>query len=104
MKTIECKKMLKKVIVIDPLDNVATAITKLEAGSVITVRIGQSEKKVEVIQLIPFGHKVALRRIEKDGNVIKYGEAIGKAMQVIEEGEHVHIHNVESLRARGDIT
>lgn len=45
----ECED-LNKAVVTDPLDNVATAITKLDAGSVITVRIGQSERKVEVRQ------------------------------------------------------
>jgi len=95
---------LSKVVVIDPRDNVATAITKLNAGSIVTVRIGQSEKKVEVRQPIPFGHKLAIKRIEKGEHVIKYGEVIGRTTQAIEEGEHVHIHNVESMRGRGDIT
>ena len=32
----------------------------------------------------------------------KYGEEIGMASADIREGEHVHIHNLESMRARGD--
>ena len=49
---------------------------------------------------IPFGHKVALRRIAKDEPVIKYGEVIGKATADIGEGEWVHVHNLVSLRGR----
>ena len=36
-------------------------------------------------------------------NVLKYGEVIGKASRAISPGDWVHIHNVESARARGDI-
>ena len=40
------------------------------------------------------GHKVALRDIAKDENVIKYGFPIGHATQDIAEGEWVHSHNL----------
>ena len=33
---------------------------------------------------------------------MKYGEEIGMASSDIQKGEHVHIHNLESMRARGD--
>jgi altronate dehydratase small subunit len=36
--------------------------------------------------------------------VIKYAEVIGVASRPISVGEHVHVHNVESVRARGDKT
>ena len=89
-------------IVIDPKDNVATALLNLDEGGVIKIKIGQCEKKIELRQPIPFGHKFALRTIKKGEHVIKYGDVIGKATQTIKEGEHVHIHNVESLRGRRD--
>lgn len=54
-------------------------------------------------QPIPFGHKLALGKIEKRKAVIKYGEEIGRAIEDIDAGQHVHIHNVESLRGRGDL-
>jgi altronate dehydratase small subunit len=55
-----------------------------------------------VLQEIHFGHKFALRDIQQDELVIKYGEAIGQATTKIRKGEHVHIHNVEGLKGRGD--
>jgi altronate dehydratase small subunit len=41
--------------------------------------------------------------IEKGEAIVKYGEVIGRATQQIILGKHVHIHNVESLRGRGDV-
>lgn len=93
---------MNKAIIVDSLDNVATSITNLEAGSTVTFKFG-SKKKVELKQSIPFGHKFALKKIEKGEKIIKYGELIGRATKFIDEGEHVHIHNVESMRGRGDI-
>jgi altronate dehydratase small subunit len=54
------------------------------------------------LQPIPFGHKIALVDIEADQPVIKYGEVIGLATEKIARGQHVHVHNVEGLKGRGD--
>ena len=34
--------------------------------------------------------------------ITKYGEEIGQATANIKAGEYVHVHNLESIRARGD--
>ena len=52
---------------------------------------------------IPFGHKLALIDIPQGANIVKYGEVMGRATQVIPAGTHAHIHNIESLRGRGDL-
>jgi len=44
---------------------------------------------------IPAGHKVALKRINAEGPVRKYGQIIGFASTTIEPGDHVHTHNLE---------
>jgi altronate dehydratase small subunit len=46
---------------------------------------------------------VALRPIEAGELVLKYGQTIGRAGARIEPGEHVHVHNVEGTRGRGDL-
>jgi len=51
---------------------------------------------------VKYGHKIALIPIKKGSKIIKYGEVIGGATQDIPVGMHVHVENVESLRARGD--
>jgi altronate dehydratase small subunit len=49
---------------------------------------------------IPAGHKVAIHDIRAGSTVCKYGEPIGRATTAIRRGAHVHVHNLESLRAR----
>lgn len=97
------KTDLRAVIVIHPDDNVAIALKDLEEG--ISIQVETKVEQIEITPLvpIPFGHKIALKAIQKGANVIKYGEVIGRATQNIEAGEHVHIHNVESNRGRGDL-
>ena len=92
----------KRAIVMNEKDNTATAVEALEAGSAVVVSIGGKEMSVAVRHKIPFGHKFALREIEPGDPVIKYGETIGYATKPIAGGEHVHVHNLESGRGRGD--
>ena len=42
------------------------------------------------------------RAIAQGEPILKYGKVIGQATQPIRVGQHVHIHNVEALRARDD--
>jgi len=46
---------------------------------------------------IPQGHKVALKDIEPEEQIIKYGFPAGKATRHIKKGQHVHTHNVKTL-------
>ena len=89
-------------LVLDARDNVATAVRPLESGVSAEVMAGDVSLKVLLRRDIPFGHKFALRDIGRGEDVIKYGEVIGRATEPIGEGEHVHLHNVEGLRGRGD--
>jgi len=83
-------------------DNVATALRPLEGGERVTVSAGGREITVTLYRPVPFGHKFALEDIPAGELVIKYGETIGRATALIRRGEHVHLHNVEGLRGRGD--
>lgn len=89
-------------IKIHPRDNVATAISDIEEKSEVTVLSseGKTVQRMVAKNSIPLAHKIAITKIEKDECVIKYGEVIGKALQFIEEGAHVHVHNVDSRRVR----
>ncbi|MFO8059388.1 MAG: UxaA family hydrolase, partial [Bacillota bacterium] len=82
-------------------DNVATATEDIRSADVLA--IPGCEDTLEVLQDIPFGHKVALSGIRCGQAVIKYGQVIGSASRDIAAGEHVHVHNVQSRRGRGDI-
>lgn len=94
---------IQKAIIMNEKDNVATVLTDVDKNDVVQVRTGEKSVEVRVQGKIQFGHKFAMKKISKGENVIKYGEAIGQATQDIGEGQHVHVHNVESLRARGDL-
>ncbi len=85
-------------IAISDQDNVATALEALEQGRVLEI----AGQRITVGAAIPRGHKIALRSIRAGEAVIKYGSPIGTATAEIAPGMHVHTHNVESTRGRGD--
>ena len=91
-------------IVIKESDNVATALATIEAEHTAVVGVAEKSIEISVRQKIPFGHKLAVRDIAAGEDIIKYGEVIGRATQPIRAGEHAHVHNIESLRGRGDLT
>jgi len=69
-------------------DNVAVAPMSIPANKKITSNLISKD-------LIPFGHKISLSKINKNDFVYKYGQIIGVASKDIAEGEHVHLHNLE---------
>ena len=56
-----------------------------------------------MLDAIPFGHKLAIRVPATGDNAMKYGEVIDRASRTIEPDRCVHMHDVESVRARGDL-
>jgi altronate dehydratase small subunit len=92
----------KLAVVAHANDNVATAVKDLKEGQEVMVDVDGKEVKVKLLNDVLFGHKFALKDISKGENIIKYSEVIGKATQLIKMGEHVHVHNIESVRGRGD--
>lgn len=83
---------------IHPQDNVVTVLHDIESGSSIDIGDGALSEPVVVREEIPFGHKVAIRTIASGEHVIKYGASIGVAVADILPGEHVHLHNLRSVR------
>ena len=91
-----------KAIVMKSSDNVCTVVENIEPGSVIAVQDNGQDIGITVADRIPFGHKFAIRSIQRGDPIIKYGEVIGIATREIAPGQHVHVHNLESRRGRGD--
>lgn len=85
---------------IQPRDNVATCVLAQRAGETAVYADGEAVT-VRLLDDIPFGHKFAIRPIAAGEEIIKYGYPIGRAVRDIQPGEHVHIHNVGSLRCNG---
>lgn len=86
-------------------DNVATIFSNdAKAGTQVSVR--DKKGNVQTVALendIPYGHKLAVLPVSAGTPILKYGEEIGVASQDIAPGEHVHIHNLDSQRGRGDL-
>lgn len=79
-------------------DNVLIAIRPLSPG--IEVEIAP-DRRLVVLDSIPFGHKLAVTAIPTGEAVVKYDETIGVASADIRAGAHVHVHNVVSSRLPG---
>ena len=94
--------MQKQAVVINKSDNVATAVANLAAGSTVSFFIGQDVQQIVLSEDIPLGHKFAIQDIANNQEVIKYGEVIGSSLTAINKGHHVHVHNIQSNRGRGD--
>ena len=90
-------------VMLTETDNVATALRELTQGEEARVGVGERTFLVAVRQGIAFGHKLAVADIRLGDPIRKYGEVIGRATQDIAIGAHAHVHNVESLRGRGDL-
>lgn len=80
-------------IIIDPQDNVATALVDLKAG----IRVESGPEEFVLRKDIAFGHKFALVGIPKGEFIVKYGAQVGRAKAPIDAGDHVHVHNVEDI-------
>lgn len=88
-----------RALAIDAADNVATVLSDVESGQAVMAEGPCGSLDLAAAEFIPAFHKVALSPIELGGDVVKYGEFIGKATRRIAAGEHVHVHNCASSDA-----
>ena len=96
--------MKKEVYVIHPDDNTGTVISsEVSKGKTVQYEVNGQKQSVQILKDIPYGHKIAVRNIRKGEAVLKYGLSIGSAVEDIKQGDHVHVHNIESNRGRGDL-
>lgn len=79
---------MSKFLIINNNDNVMVALEDISKGKVVN--------GVEILEDIVKGHKIALRNISKNEDIIKYGAPIGHATEDILKGAHVHVHNVST--------
>ena len=95
---------MKKVFVVYATDNVGTAVLEsIESGDHLSCNGERRDIEIVALDDIAYGHKIALMDIAAGETVLKYGLSIGSASCDIKAGDHVHTHNVESNRGRGDL-
>lgn len=79
-------------IKINVKDDVVVLLNDSKKGDIIKI----DDKEIQVLQDTPKGHKIAIKNIKKDNDVLKYGYSIGKAKEDIKIGEWVHSHNIKT--------
>jgi len=77
----------------NPEDNCATSLVEIPENTELEIESGE---KININQKIPFGHKFALRKVNKGDLVKKYGQIIGIATEDIKIGDWIHTHNIKS--------
>lgn len=87
-------------LVHDATDNVGVAVADLEPGTDCIGRnlADNSSLKARAEEAIPLGHKLALKDFSVGESVIKYGCEIGRIVQPVKAGTHVHTHNLKTKR------
>ncbi|MBO0999780.1 UxaA family hydrolase [Bacillus sp. SD075] len=91
-----------KTLYLSTKDSVAVALSEIPENTSVVVKTGLEELAISILEPIRFGHKFAVKSIEQGADIIKYGEVIGAASTFIPAGAHVHVHNLEGKRGRGD--
>ena len=84
-----------------PKDNVAVVVVEgLKAGTEAlgVVTEDNSSFTIAVKDDVPIGHKVALADLKAGDTAIKYGQDIGKIVQDVGKGRHVHTQNLKTKR------
>lgn len=81
-------------------DDVAVAVSDLEAGEELTIQAidGGKAHKLTVLEAVPLGHKVALKDLPEGHILIEYGEKVGRMTKAVKKGGYVHVHNLRTLR------
>ena len=88
--------MKTSIIAIDPRDNVAVALTKLEAGSTHYI----NQQRIVVPQAVNAKHKIALLPLAPGDEVYMYGVLVGKTRCHIAVGEAITTENLMHQSAK----
>ena len=81
-----------RILILDSEDNIGIAARELAAGTTLATPAGE----ITLRDSIDLGHKFALRTISVGEKITKYRAPIGSAKTLIQAGEYVHVHNMQS--------
>lgn len=77
---------------INPRDNVAVAIEALKAGTEIKV----DDDVITLLDDVPAGHKITLKDMQKNEDIIKYGYPIGHLKRDVAKGQWISEKDIET--------
>jgi len=84
-------------LIVNKIDNVATAICPIKKSSIIKVKYPNGKFcEIKLEENIPSFHKFAICDIPKGTYIYKYGYPIGTSCKNIMKGSYVHRHNMIS--------
>ena len=84
-------------------DSVAVAVRDVEAGLGRLAFLNSDETlTLEVKEVIPLGHKVAVEKITADSDIMEYGEVVGRSIDAVQAGFLVHVSNISSNRRQAN--
>jgi len=89
------------IIIHDEKDNVGVVvIEKISPNQEYNCWIMENDKSVKIQSKneISLGHKIAMVDLKEGDTILKYGHDIGKVVNNIKKGEHVHVHNVKTKK------
>lgn len=89
---------MKYALKVSEKDNVVTVLSQVKKGETVSYLDNKEKREVVAQNDIPIYHKIAIRDIKTDEDIVKYGENIGRASIDITKGSHVHTHNVKAHR------
>ena len=96
---------MKKAMLLSANDNIATLLEDAFEKEIVKIWDWNKDLvgSIVCISKISTGHKISIKNIAVGEPIFKYGHVIGKALSAIKMGEWVHVHNLESMRGRGDL-
>ena len=87
-------------LVHDKQDSVGVATVDIKKAEKVRGMYMDTQENIDMQAAsdIPLGHKIALKAHFSNDSVIKYGHDIGRVIENIKPGEHVHTHNLKTRR------
>jgi (2R)-sulfolactate sulfo-lyase subunit alpha len=85
-------------------DDVAVAVRDTGPGAASAAYLDSGDRfEIAAREAIPLGHKIALRDLAEQENVLEYGVPIGLTRAPVAAGQLVHTHNLRSARWRSSV-
>ena len=84
-------------LMMDKTDNVVTCVADIAAGETVCYRNGEEVCTLVAKEAVPYCHKIAIKDVEEGGEIIKYGESLGKTSEEIKTGYWVSHKNLFSV-------
>ncbi len=85
-------------LVLNHVDNILVVLIDLIPEQQVTYELDGEMVSLQAVERIPIYHKMSITTIDEGSFIYKYGQVIGRAVQPIKPGQHVHTHNLISIR------